>query len=694
VIGEIKTDPARTARLSIGPAPDCDRHDSLSVAELDAETLAEYDVLWWHRRSPLDAADGEIDADPLLEFVEDGGGLLLTHGAVEAAARLGIERHEPDLVEQRDGEETGFLVRRAYDDHPIFDGIEDLRPEPGPVSSAVSVHYRSRYPRDADVLAARRTDGYDEPGLKSVLRWRVGDGRVVGVGHGLAGFETPVQSRLVENVLTYLAGERADPPTIGRPKGTEEFEALRAAIPDPNHRPAYHFSPPANWLNDPNGLVQWNGRYHLFYQYNPAGPFHDTIHWGHAVSDDLVHWEDEPIALEPDPEGPDAVGCWSGCFVDDDGTPTALYTGGRGRDQLPCLARATDDTLREWEKVDANPVIESAPDEVDVLESLDWRAEFRDHCVWRRDGTWYQLVGSGIEDEGGAALLFESEDLLEWEYRHPILVGDWRKTGPMWECPELLRFDSGSLLHVSDYSKVAYFAGEYDDDADRFDPEDRGVLDHGVFYAPQSFEDERGRTLMFGWLKEDRDRSAQWDAGWSGAMSLPRVVSLDDDGRLQQSVPEELERLRSTHHRFEDLSVAPTDADVVPGVEGDALELKVRVDAANAGEFGLILRATPDGEEQTVLRCNVPKRELVVDRSDASASAAANDTPHSMPIQLDDGTLTLHLFLDRSVLEVFANDAQALATRLYPTREDSTGVDLYAANCEITVESLDVWELD
>ncbi|MDS0279303.1 GH32 C-terminal domain-containing protein [Halomicroarcula sp. S1AR25-4] len=672
-------------------------YETHPLADLSVEALDEYDVLWMHCESALDdaarqrlaAVGGELTA-----FVADGGGLLLTHGAVEAAAELGIEAHEPDSVGRVDADETGFLVRRLFEDHPIFGGIDGLRPNGAPATDAVSVHYDSLHPNDADVLAARRDDGTDRPNLKSLLCWEVGDGRVVGVGHGLAALQTDVQETLLDNCLAYAAGEGSDPRTVGRPKGREEFEAMREAVPDANHRPAYHFTPPANWLNDPNGLVQWNGRYHLFYQYNPAGPFHDSIHWGHAVSDDLVHWEDEPIALAPDPDGPDAVGVWSGCFVDDEGTPSVMYTGGDDGDQLPCLARAEDDSLRTWTKAAENPLITEMPADVDVLQSIDWRAEFRDHCVWRTGETWYQIVGSGIEGEGGAALLFESEDLLEWEYCHPILTGDWRKTGPIWECPELLRFDEGSLLHVSDYSKVAYFSGEYDEAAKRFEPEDHGVLDHGVFYAPQSFAADDGRTLMFGWLKEGRDREAQWDAGWSGAMSLPRVVSLAADGTPEFSLPTELEALRETHHSFSDLTVSPDGTNPLADIEGDTLEVKMTVDARNVGEFGLVLRETPDGEERTVVRCKIRHREVVVDRSQSSNSDAAADSSDSMPLTLDeDGTFSLHLFLDRSVLELFTNDAQALTSRIYPTRPDSTGVGLYADDCEVTVRSLDVWEL-
>lgn len=684
-------------RLTTENSRDVPRYETLPLGSLTAENVEEYDVMFWHCNSPLGSIEkSHLDAaeEILLDFVSSGGGLLLTHGAVEAASELNIEAHEPDAIDYPDGDETGFLIRRAFTDHPVFKSIDELRPETAPVSDAVSVHYESRYPRNADVLAARRTDGKDEPSYKSMLHWELGDGCVIGIGHGLADIETDLQARLLTNVFAYLSGDGSNPPTIGRPKTRKEFQAFRETILDSNHRPSYHFTPPADWLNDPNGLVQWNGRYHLFYQYNPAGPFHGTIHWGHAVSDDLVNWEDEPIALAPDPSDPDARGCWSGCFVNDDGTPSVIYTGGADRDQFPCLARATDESLRTWEKSESNPLFEELPDDINVLESIDWRAEFRDHCVWHHSGTWYQLIGTGINGEGGAVLLFQSDDLLEWEYCHPFLTGNWRETGPVWECPELLQFDTASLLHVSDYSKVAYFVGQYDKTTHQFDPAGYGVLDHGVFYAPQSLVDDTGRTLMFGWLKEDRNQRAQWDAGWSGAMSLPRVITLDEDGKLQYSLPEELQQLRETHHSFNDVTVTPDETTVLPEVAGDTLELKATVDAANTREFGVVLRATPDGEERTILRCKIRRRELVVDRTETTTSDAANNAPHSMPIKLDkNGRLTLHLFLDRSVLEVFTNDAQALATRLYPTREDSTEIDLYASNREVTFESLDIWDL-
>lgn len=670
----------------------------LTIADLENTDINKYDVLWWHRDTPFDGEEASIDV--VRSFVESGGGLLLTHGAVTAVTKLGIETHEPDVVRQRSADSTGFLIRRLYDDHPLFAGFEDREITTASPSNGLEVYYEKRTPHDGDVLASGLESSSRYPARKSLLHWTVGAGCVVGMGHGVGTSSDDTRgearARLVRNALSYLAEEREPRATMGRPKGRAEFEAMRETVSDPLHRPTYHFTPPANWLNDPNGLVQWNGVYHLFYQYNPAGPFHGTIHWGHAVSDDLVHWEDEPIVFEPTPGSVDEHGCWSGCFVDDDGTPRVMYTGagGQGRDQLPCLATADNDDLRSWNKDEENPVIESAPADVDVFSSVDWRAEFRDHCIYSgSDGTWYQLIGSGIEGEGGTALLFESQDLREWKYCHPILTGDWRRTGPMWECPELLQFDDGSLLHVSDYSNVVYFTGSYDE-SHQFHPRHQGILDHGSFYAPQSFEDDRGRTVMFGWVKENRDTDEQWDAGWSGLMSLPRIVSMTDDQRPRVEIADEVEQLRQEHYHAEGISLTPDDSEYVPGASGDALEIQLTVDAREADEFGLILRQSPDGDERTVIRCNVPHRRLTVDRSESSRNPDVADAAQSMPFELDDdGRFYLRVFLDRSVLEVFTNDAQCLSSRIYPTREDSLGVDLYTTQERVTVESFDAWTM-
>src|SRR5215212_5836914 len=141
---------------------------------------------------------------------------------------------------------------------------------------------------------------------------------------------------------------------------------------DDPYRPRYHFLPLANWLNDPNGLIQWHGVYHMFYQYNPNGPFHGTIHWGHAISTDLVQWEHLPLALAPEPGSADEDGCWSGCAVDYDGVPTLIYSGNRNGVQRACLATSRDGLLT-WQKEAGNLVMPAPPRDLHLV-------AFHDHC--------------------------------------------------------------------------------------------------------------------------------------------------------------------------------------------------------------------------------------------------------------------------------------------------------------------------
>ncbi len=179
------------------------------------------------------------------------------------------------------------------------------------------------------------------------------------------------------------------------------------------HRPQYHFLPPANWMNDPNGLLQWKGQYHLFYQYNPHGPFHAHIHWGHAVSADLVHWTDLPIALTPTAERADAHGCWSGSAIDNNGTPTLLYSG--LHPQVVCMATSDDDLLT-WHYYQGNPVIAGPPAELQT----ETGGHFRDPFVWKEGDYWYLLrtgtwPQSGINAPPKGQALSICERQVVWE---------------------------------------------------------------------------------------------------------------------------------------------------------------------------------------------------------------------------------------------------------------------------------------
>jgi beta-fructofuranosidase len=451
------------------------------------------------------------------------------------------------------------------------------------------------------------------------------------------------------------------------------------------HRPGYHFLPPANWMNDPNGVSQWDGRYHLFYQYNPLAARWGVIHWGHAVSSDLVHWADLPIALSPTPGGPDADGCWSGCIVNNGGVPTMLYTGLRERAQRPCLA-TSDDGLLTWRKHSSNPVIAVPPSDVDAI-------DFRDHCVWQEEDFWYQVIGGKIADVGGAALLYRSRDLIEWEYLHPLCVGDQTATGTIWECPDFFQLGDKHVLLISPIPlrKTLYMVGTYADH--RFTPERIEVLDAGGhYYAPQSMRDAQGRRLIWGWVWEGRDEPAQLAAGWAGVMSLPRVLSLLPDGQVGSAPASELESLRDQHWSWRDLQLASA-AYTLAEVQSDMLEIRAEFMPSDATAFGIDVRCSADGAERTRIIYDRARQQLEIDRSQSSANTADQHDLYGGTLALAAGEpLILRVFVDRSVIEVFANGRLCLTSRVYPSAT-SLGVALFTQGAGVDVPALDIWTM-
>lgn len=451
-----------------------------------------------------------------------------------------------------------------------------------------------------------------------------------------------------------------------------------------SQRPVMHLMPPSQWLNDPNGLIFHEGQYHLFYQYGPEKANWGLKYWGHFVSRDLVTWTHLPIALAPTPGGPDKDGCWSGSAVVHNGVPTLIYTG--VHPEVQCLA--TSDNMLAWRKHPGNPVIAAPPDGLEVT-------GFRDPCPWQEDGLWHLLLGSGIKDVGGAALLYTSPDLTYWQYRHPLCIGNKDETGTVWECPDFFPLGDKWVLLVSPIplGRVLYFTGTYRDK--KFTPEVQGVCDFGDFYAAKTMLDGQGRRLLWGWVWEGWSDEAQHRAGWAGALSLPRVLSLRKDGTLSTEPAPELEALRQQHRRLTDRN-AETQAALPEEIVGDSrtLELRAEFGAAEARQYGLRVRCSPDGSEETLLYYDAAEKRLMAERAHSSLNPEAKREAQSGAFALEPGeTLSLHIFLDNSLVEVYANGRACLTTRIYPTRADSCGIRLYAQGGSALLTSLDVWTL-
>jgi beta-fructofuranosidase len=368
-----------------------------------------------------------------------------------------------------------------------------------------------------------------------------------------------------------------------------------------------------------------------------------------------------------------------------------LYTGVRNaadgpRRELPCLATSRDDDLVTWEKYAGNPIIPAPPPGFDVL-------GFRDHRAWREDGAWYQLIGSGIRGVGGTAFLYRSADLLHWEYLHPICVGDRRTTGDIWECPDLFPLGERHLLMVSPIPlwKTLYFVGSFREH--RFEAQHTGVVDEGgYFYAPQSFADERGRRIMFGWLWEGRDEKAQRAAGWAGVLSLPRLLLPRSDGALGVEPAPELRSLRGRHASLANAIV--NSKSTCLALKGSSLEIVAEFLPSRVAQVGLKVRAAPDGSEQTLIVYDPGRGWLSIDRQRSSLDNAVQREPHGTRLQLvEDEPLRLQVFVDCSVVEVYANARACLTSRVYPSRADSLQVEVFALGGPAHLRQLDVWEM-
>lgn len=420
-------------------------------------------------------------------------------------------------------------------------------------------------------------------------------------------------------------------------------------------------------MNDPK-LFFHNGEYHVFLQHNPNGASWGNMHWAHTVSRDLVHWESLPIALAPDPGSPDAKGCWTGCVVKDDGRFQILYTGitPEGK-QVQCLATSED--LIRWEKYGGNPVIAEKPEGFGDC--------FRDPCAWKEGDDWTMIIGSEVEGVGGAALLYRSRDLIDWEYLHPLFIGRKEETGHDFECPDFFPLGDRHVLLTS-RGQTFWHTGAYENL--KFTRDGWGVTDSGSFYAAKTLLDDRGRRILWGWIQERRPEEEQKAAGWSGVLSLPRALTLRPDGTLGIEPVEELEALRGRHRRVENLSLSYVSGEgtlLLPDVQEDALEVVVRFAPSEAKEYGVIVRRSPGGEEGAEIGYSSDTQTLM-----------------GAPLTLGEGEgLTLRVFVDRSVVEAFANGRACHTLRTYPKREDSLGVDLFARGGDVQVESVDVWEM-
>jgi fructan beta-fructosidase len=478
--------------------------------------------------------------------------------------------------------------------------------------------------------------------------------------------------------------------------------------PDHPHRPRFHFTPERNFMNDPNGLVYFDGEYHLFYQHNPFGDTWGHMSWGHAVSTDLVRWRHLPVALRE--EG--GIMVFSGSAVVDRGNTSglcgprgarvdclvAVYTGHGHEKQTQNLAFSRD-RGRTWTKHAGNPVLDIGA------------RDFRDPKLFWHAPTARWIMAVSLAEERKIRF-YASSDLKAW---NPLSdFGPAGYTQGQWECPDLFELpvegDPARTRWVLSVnvnpgaplggSADQYFVGSFDGTAFHNDNPPSEVLwaDHGKdFYATQSWSDLPpldARRVWIGWMSNWQYANQDPTSPWRGMFTVPRVLRLADLPEGLRLVQEPVAELRSL--RGERWTVPPRDVAgplALDAVRGDALEIEAVFAAGSASAFGLKVRKGKD--EETVVGYDVRAGDVFVDRRRSGNVGFNSDFPgrHAGPLALDGGRVRLHVLVDRSSVEVFAGGGRTVITdRIFPD-PSSQGVALWAEGGSAALVSFEAWRL-
>jgi len=457
-------------------------------------------------------------------------------------------------------------------------------------------------------------------------------------------------------------------------------------------RPQYHYSPPQAWMNDPNGMVYFEGEYHLFYQHNPDDVVWGPMHWGHAVSTDLVHWETLPIALYPDDNGT----IFSGCVVIDENN-----TAGFGANamvavysydvQTQGVAYSTD-RGRTWTKYEGNPVLPAlAPD-------------FRDPKVIWHEPTqqWVMVISAGRE-----VRFFTSPNLRDWTYASSFSAGHIVAT---WEVPDLFPLEidgetrwvlvvSVGALAPAGGSGTQYFIGTFDGMVfinDNY-PSTTLWLDYGADnYAGTTWSNEpNGKRIFIGWMNNWTYANSIPTSTWRGAATLPRefrLVRTLEGIRLAQTPVAALENLRTLIGTWDNLTVSGEH--ILDDIGGRTLEIIAEIEPNAADRWGLVVQRGENAGTHIVY--NPARSSLLISRTDTIDSGyIPNFTPaFGAPLDLNGQPLRLRIFVDESSVEVFAQDGLISLTAQTFVDPAANGLAFFANNGDITVTHLEVYALE
>ncbi len=459
------------------------------------------------------------------------------------------------------------------------------------------------------------------------------------------------------------------------------------------YRPDFHYTAKSGWINDPNGFSVYNGKYHLFAQHNPNDTKWGPMHWSHAVSEDLISWEHLPIALTPTEDYEHDMGCFSGTAMEHNGKHVLMYTGCNGKIggascQTQCIA-VGDGEL--YKKSANNPVISEKQ-----LPEMVSANDFRDPKLFKVGDWFYALMGSRLKDrEIGSMLLYRSPDLEKWEYVGEALRGaEDGSMGTVFECPDIFKLGDKYVILTSpinmppqgdkyrNVSSAVYFVGDIDLETGKFTAEYYDEIDGGFdFYAPQTTESLDAERVMIAWAQ-------MWDRvfitdelghGWTGCMTLPRVLSLKNK-RLYQQPVKGLEKYHG--ERYCDITKGNTDS----------YRIKVSADLTSGDSICLNLLKTDSGCVKIIY--DKASNTLSLDRSATLYRLDKNPREENVKnvrrVKLSsDVKLTLDIIVDNSIVEVFINEGEQVMTSNYYKGEGDVTNEIIT-NLKHEIEKFDI----
>ncbi|MHC4336444.1 MAG: glycoside hydrolase family 32 protein [Planctomycetota bacterium] len=450
--------------------------------------------------------------------------------------------------------------------------------------------------------------------------------------------------------------------------------ALREKLLRDRYRPGYHFVAPEGRASpfDVNGAIFWKGRYHLFYIFqNEHGHC-----WGHISSTDLVHWRHHPTGL--------IGGMYSGnCFINKKGVPTMCFHDQQRRGNT--MAVALDDELNEWKKLS---LITPKTKEGDPHHG---KYSSWDPYGWLEGNTYYAIFG------GKRPAIAKCNSLEgKWKYVGDLLahsIGDVDINEDV-SCADLFKIgDKYMLLCISHRLGCRYYLGQWKNE--QFYPEYHEQMSwvDRDFFAPESMLDGKGRRIMWAWIFDGRKKKTRRASGWSGTFSLPRVLALGEDNMLRMWPPKELEVLRYNPKQIHNLTIKTGSEVRLKDVRGDSIELLVEMVPDGAKQFGVKVCVAPDSAEQTLIFYDAKEKKLKIDTNKSSLGEGPKSV-EAGPFELKAGErLKLRVFVDKSVVEVFANNRQAFTRRIYPTNKDSVNVVLFSKGGSTKVPMLKAWNM-